>query len=111
GGISASIPLTLATDAAANAAQTAGAITNTIPSSQTIFSPLNLLISGILIFTLPLINRAMHPEQDLTVKIDKSLLVDPEEPVSLNVNDTPADKIENSMIINIIVFLISITYI
>ena len=110
GGISGSIPLTLATDAAANAAQTAGAVTEVIPTGQTIFSSLNLVISGILIFTLPLINRAMHPEKKLTVTVDKKLLVD-EEDLSLYSNDTPADKIENSSIVNILVFAMGMTYI
>lgn len=111
GGISASIPLTLATDAAVNAAQTGGAVSEIIPTTQTIFSALNLVISGILIFTLPLINRAMHPERRLTVAVDKNLLKDKEENPAFNVNDTPADKIENSPIVNIIIFAISMTYI
>ena len=111
GGISGSIPLTLATDAAANAAQTAGAITDIIPTTDTIFSVLNLVISGILIFTLPLINRAMHPEKKFTVIVDKHLLVDQEEDESFAKNDTPADKIENSKIVNIIVFVMSMVYI
>lgn len=111
GGISGSIPLTLATNAAANAAQTGGAITDLIPTTQTIFSTLNLVISGVLVFTLPFINRAMHPEKKFTVIVDKHLLVDQEEDASFDKNDTPADKIENSKIVNIIVFAISMTYI
>ena len=111
GGISASIPLTLATDAAANAAQTGGAIDQIIPTTQTIFSALNLTISGILVLTLPLINRAMHPERRLTVAVDKNLLVDVEEDSSLSANNTPADRIENNPIVNIIVFALGMTYI
>lgn len=111
GGISASIPLTLATDAAANALQTGGAVTEIIPTTLTIFSSTNLIISAILIFTLPLVNRAMHPEKRLTVTINPELLIDQEEDPKLNVNDTPADKLENSMMINLIVFAISMTYI
>ena len=111
GGISASIPLTLATDAAVNATQTAGAVTEIIPTTLTIFSTQNLILSAILIFTLPLLNRAMHPEKRLTVSIDPKLLVEIEEDPALNKNDTPADKVENSMIVNLIIFAISMTYI
>lgn len=111
GGISASIPLTLATDAAANAVQTAGAVTETISTAQTIFSPLNLIISFVLIFTLPLINKAMHPDKKNTIVVDKSKLAENEEDELFNRNDTPADKMENSKIINLIIFAISIIYI
>ncbi|WP_353093727.1 short-chain fatty acid transporter [Tissierella praeacuta] len=111
GGISASIPLTLATDAAANAAQTAGAVTETISTSQTIFSPLNLIISFVLIFTLPLINKAMHPDKKNTIVVDKSKLIENEDDELFNKNDTPADKMENSKVINLIIFAISMVYI
>ncbi len=111
GGISASIPLTLATDGAANAAATAGAITEIIPTTATIFSPLNLIVSAIFLFTLPFINRAMHPAKDLTITVDPALLVDPEEPADFYKNDTPADKIENSKLINYLIFLVGITYV
>ena len=111
GGISASIPLTLATASNDLAAMTAGAVTEAIPTSQTIFSSTNLIISFVLILTLPLLNRAMHPEKKLTVKVDKDLLIEPEENPSFSINDTPADKIENSKIVNLIVFAFSMVYI
>ena len=110
GGISASIPLTVATGGADLAAATGGALTEGIPTAMTIFSPLNLIISFGLIFTLPLVNRAMHPEDRLAVKVDQSLLVDPEEDPSFFVNDTPADKIENSKLVNLVVFAIAAAY-
>ena len=111
GGVSASIPLTLATDAAVNAQQTAGAVTEIIPTSQTIFSSLNLIISAVIILTLPLINRAMHPEAANTVTVDRNLLVDDEIDSVDEANDTPSDKIENSRLISILVFAISFTFI
>lgn len=111
GGVSASIPLTLATDAAVNAQQTAGAVTEIIPTSQTIFSSLNLIISAVIILTLPLINRAMHPEAANTVTVDINLLVDDEIDSVDEANDTPSDKIENSRLISILVFAISFTFI
>ena len=111
GGISASIPLTLATASNDLSAMTAGAVTQAIPTTETIFSLTNLVISFGLIFTLPFINRAMHPEKKLTVTVDKSLLVDTEEDPSFYKNDTPADKVENSKIVNYIVFAFSMVYI
>lgn len=111
GGISASIPLTLATASNDLSAMTAGAVTQAIPTTETIFSLTNLVISFGLIFTLPFINRAMHPEKKLTVTVDKSLLVDTEEDPSFYKNDTPADKVENSKVVNYIVFAFSMVYI
>lgn len=111
GGISASIPLSLATSGKANDIVTDGAVTEVIPTLQTIFSVQNLLISFILIVTLPLINRAMHPEKSLIVRVDKGLLADPEEDISFSKNDTPADKIENSKLVNYVLFAVSMVYI
>src|SRR5699024_5780906 len=68
GGISASIPLTLATSTSDLTAMTEGAVTAIIPTTETIFAPFNLFISIGLIATLPLINRAMHPEKKDVVK-------------------------------------------
>ena len=113
GGISASIPLALATPGADLEIMTGGAVTEIIPTSQTIFSPLNLIISGLLIITLPFINRAMHPPKEETVTVDRSLLVDDEEAISkLESNiETPADRIENSKAITYIIVALSLIYI
>lgn len=111
GGIAASIPLTLATSAADNAIATAGAVTGIIPTTQTIFSPINLIISFGLILTLPLINRAMHPAEKDTIRVNKALLVDNVDESYFDRNDTPADKLENSRIISFVIFIIGIIYI
>ena len=109
-GISASIPLTLASKDIDLAAQTAGAVTAHIPTSQTIFSPVNLIISFAIILTLPFLNRAMHPKAGLEVTVDPALLEEPDASEALSKNDTPADKIENSKIISFIIFLIGLIY-
>lgn len=111
GGLSASIPLTLATPTNDLSVMTAGAVTEIIPTSQTIFSSLNLIISGVLILTLPLINRAMHPSKEHTVTIDRKLLEEEEAVTDVDYNSTPADKIENSRIITYIIVVISLIYI
>lgn len=110
GGISASIPLTVASGGEALSVATAGAVTEAIPVAMTIFSKTNLIISFGLILTLPLINRAMHPDAASTIKVDQALLVDPVEDADFERNETPADKIENSKIINYIVFAIGAAY-
>lgn len=113
GGISASIPLTLATASNDLAGMTAGVVTEVIPTTQTMFSPLNLIISFGLIFTLPFINRAMHPEKKFAVVVDKRLLEEAatEDDSFFAKNDTPADRIENSKMINYITFALSFIYI
>lgn len=110
GGISASIPLTLATSTNDLAAMTAGAVTDIIPTSQTIFSSFNLMLSAILIVTLPIINRAMHPEAALTVTVDKNLLKEEEELAYFSDNSTPADRIENSKIVSYLLFAMGLAY-
>ncbi|UYP01201.1 TIGR00366 family protein [Oceanotoga sp. DSM 15011] len=111
GGISGSIPLTLATSTANLAEMTSGAISEAIPVSNTIFSPLNIFISVSLILILPFINRAMHPDADKVVSVDSDLLKENEEIEIDNKDMTPADKIENSKIISIILGLFGIIYI
>lgn len=112
GGISGSIPLQLATDAQEIAKVTSGAVTEVIPTTQTIFAPFNLIISAILILTLPLINRAMHPEPDKAFIIDPKLLVDEEDGISVSKADmTPAEKMENSFVLSMIVGLLGLVFI
>lgn len=110
GGISASIPLTLATSTADLAGMTAGAVTEVIPTTQTIFAPFNLIISFAIIFTLPLINRAMHPDKDQAITINADILNNNNDDDEI-VNETPADKLENSRIISLITGIFGIVYI
>jgi short-chain fatty acids transporter len=113
GGLSGSIPLQVASDSvAALSKQTAGAITANIPTSQTIFSPMNLFIMGGLLIVLPLINRAMYPSDDEVVTVDPKLLEEKEETVVKNWSDmTPAEKIENSKVVSIILGVMGWVYI
>lgn len=113
GGLSGSIPLQVASDSVeALAKQTAGAITANIPTSQTIFSPMNLFIMGGLLIVLPLINRAMYPSDDEVVTVDPKLLEEKEETVVKNWSDmTPAEKIENSKVVSIILGVMGWIYI
>lgn len=111
-GISGSIPLKLATGGEALAKATDGAVTEAVSTSLTIFSPFNLIIVAVLLFTLPLINRAMHPSKEETVAIDPKLLEDDKEEVSTIAHgNTFADKAENSMILSMIIGAMGLVYI
>ncbi len=109
-GISGSIPLSMTTlNADGVIANTGGAVTEPVPTSETIFSAWNLIMIVVLVIVLALVLKAMHPDEKDTVSIDPALLVDEEktypEPV------TPAEKIENSPILSIITVVLGVVYI
>ncbi len=101
-GLSGSIPLTIATGGESLAKVTNGALTEAVSTSETIFAPFNLIIVAIILITLPLLNRAMHPQGDEVVSVDPALL-DDEEVTTATSSNTPADKIENSPILSMII--------
>ena len=115
GGLSGSIPLTLASRDVNLALMTAGAVQNSIPVQATIFSSLNLVISAVLLLTLPLLNRIMQPPEAQRICISQQQLetfkrdeqqLDRSMPAT-----TPAEKLERSGIIVWLIFLLGITYI
>lgn len=109
GGISGSIPLSLNTSNIEELHKLTGnAIDVAIPTSQTLFSMPNLILSVVLIAMLPIINRLMHPDADQTISINPVLLEDEVEPVFENV--TPANKLENSRILSLIVVAIGVIF-
>lgn len=110
GGISGSIPLTVASDAAGLAKMTNDMVTEVIPVAKTIFSTTNLIISWAIILTLPLINKAMHPEAGKVVEIDPSLLEDEAVAIEKIEKHTPAEKLENSVILSLIVVIAATGY-
>lgn len=110
-GLSASIPLTLATSTSNLAEMTRGAVTEAIPTGQTIFSTFNLIISAAIILTLPFINRAMHPEADKVITVRTELLEETETEAATKEYYTPAEKIENSRVLSIIIGVLGLVYI
>ncbi len=112
GGFSGSIPLQVASgNVAALTAQTAGALTANIPTSETLFSPMNLFIVGCLLIMLPLLNSAMCPSPEDAKVVDPKLLAEPEEIIIPRDQMTPAEKIENSPVISIILGVMGWAYI
>lgn len=113
-GLSASIPLTLATGGEDIVKATAGAVSAAgIPTSATIFSAFNIVIVIVLVVTLPLINMAMHPAKgQKVVVIDKKLLEENEEFMAMTkIEMTPADKLENSKIVTWLISIMGFAYI
>lgn len=111
GGLSGSIPLKLATAEGLSKA-TNGAVTEAISTQATIFSVMNLAIVGVLLLTLPLINRAMHPKKaEEVVEIDPALLVEEEVIVQPKSEKTPADKLETSPILSILIGAMGLAYV
>lgn len=114
GGLSGSIPLTLASPDADLARMTGGVVTSPIPVSQTIFSTLNLLISGVLILTLPILNRLMHPKDDSVVTVNLTQLGEDEVEESKEITQakpTPAERIERARWISWLLFVVGMIYV
>ncbi|AOT70094.1 TIGR00366 family protein [Geosporobacter ferrireducens] len=111
GGLAASIPLTLATPTANLAEMTRGAVTEMIPTSQTIFAKFNLIISAAVILSLPFVNKAMHPDPDKVITVDPKALIEHEEEAASKELYTPADKMENSPVLSMLIGLIGVVYI
>lgn len=95
GGLSGSIPLTIATEG--HFMQEAIGL---IPASETIFAPFNLLIIALLVVVIPLINRAMTPSDQDTVLFTPPQ--DPEPPV-LAQDSSPAERLEHGWILSVAV--------
>ena len=112
GGISGSIPLTLATASPDLAKMTMGAVVDPISTSITIFSGFNLTIVLVLLFTVPFVCRYMHPDKDDTVCVDpvileeKTTTIDPEQKYR-----TPADWMENSPFFSMLIGTLGLVYI
>ncbi|WP_042277108.1 short-chain fatty acid transporter [[Clostridium] dakarense] len=112
-GLSGSIPLTVASGGESVVSATAGIIgSEGISTSKTIFSLSNMTIVGVLVITLPLLNKAMHPTKEKVIVIDKELLKDDNEFIEMERHEmTPADKLENSKIVTIIMSIMGFAYI
>ena len=108
-GISGSVPLQVNSDLAMLERFSNGLITELIPTSTTIFSTANLILSGVIIITLPFINRMMHPEPDKTITVDPKLLVEEEDNFVVE-EKTPATALENSRILSMLVVLAGVVY-
>ena len=102
-GFSGSIPLDLV------AGKTFGEVTYQAPITETVFHPVNLAMVLVILFVMPFVNYAMHPDKDHAICVDPSLLSDEAERTYKI--ETPADKMEHSRILWVIILLFGFIYI
>lgn len=109
GGISGSIPLSIATPKH----PFEGKI-GVISTNETIFSTYNIAIVVALFIILPLLNRFMMPSKDQTITVDPVMLQDHTALQAAAVekeNVTPATRLENSFIVSLIIGCMGIVFI
>lgn len=112
-GISGSIPLGMtALNADGVVDNTAGAVTEIVPTSQTIFSAWNLIMVLAVVVVVAFVNAKMHPDPKDVVSIDPKLLEDAPDntEVKARKDQTPAEKLENSMVLSYIIVVIGAIY-
>lgn len=110
GGLSASIPLVLATPGKALSEATMGVVTEAIPISQTILALPNILISLAVIVGLTIVNAMMHPRaKDEVVVIDRKLLYEHDDVVTTS-SKTPAERLESSRILALLTAAMGISF-
>lgn len=103
GGLAGSIPLTIATPGHFSEAQI-----GVIATSDTIFAGFNLLLVALLFIAVPLLNYLMRPTAADSVYVDAAKLQQDSLPAgSIN---RPADKLENSLLLALLVGLAGIAY-
>ena len=91
---------------------TGSAVTSIVPTSQTLFSAWNLIMVVAVVVVVAFVNAKMHPHAKDVVSIDPKLLEEiPVTPEKKSRKDmTPAERLENSMILSYIVVLVGAIY-
>ncbi len=109
-GFSGSIPLKVAGADTIMKQFADGAI---IPTAETIFSWPNLLLVAVFLVTIPIINMLMSPKhKDEILEVDPALFEEEDEaPLKAKQDMTPAEKLESSWILSMIIGVIGIAYI
>ena len=105
GGLAGSIPLSIAT-----ADHPFAGIMGVVPTSETIFSTYNIIIVIALIISVPLLNRFMMPKPEDTFSIDPKLLEDEVEIEEKKDKITPADRLENSVLLSMLIGALGLVY-
>jgi short-chain fatty acids transporter len=103
-GLSGSIPLVIATPG-----HSGEALIGIIPTTQTMFSAPNLIITAIIVCSLPLLMKLIAPNKDEIRPVDPSLLVEAPEIAPPKVK-TPAQKLEYSRIITLLLGAMGVIY-
>ncbi|MCE0505035.1 short-chain fatty acid transporter [Roseivivax sp. GX 12232] len=105
GGLSGSVPLVIATDGHFTADRI-----GVVPTSETIFSPMNLGILLALFIVIPLVNWLIAPPegQEVTISRDK---LDAEEAARRSAPDTPSARLEDSMALSLASGALGLVYV
>ena len=104
-GLSGSIPLQMAAEGGTEIL----GIFYSAPITDTVLHPANLIMVAVILFLMPLVNYAMHPDAEHTIIVDPARLVDEEE--RTYTVGTPAEKMEHSKILWAITLLLGFAYI
>ncbi len=104
-GISGSIPLAIATKG-----HIVEQTTGIVPVAETIFASWNLILAWFIILTLPILFYFMARDKKDAVEVDPSLLEEPADAVAPTAETTFATKLENSIILNMLLGLMGIVY-
>ena len=112
-GLSASIPLAMATEGASLLEVSRGTIQHAIPISQTIFATYNLILVFIVIAAITIVNTLMHPKGSAVISVDPKLLEEREEERVSNREErtTFADKLNASRVLALVMVAIGAIYI
>ena len=102
-GLSGSIPLTI------SGGYTIGEETYQAGMNQTVFHPMNLIMCGLILFLMPFVNYAMHPDEEHTITVDPALLENDVDRVYEI--KTPADRIEHSKILWLLIVVAGFAWI
>ncbi|MEZ2719815.1 short-chain fatty acid transporter [Paenalcaligenes hominis] len=105
GGLAGSVPLTIATKGHFHEDKM-----GIIGTGDTIFSVFNLLIVAAMFIVVPLVNRLMMPDEKDSVYIDPELLKDPEPARSDAEQSRPADKLEKSYVLSMLIGFAGLAY-
>ena len=106
GGISGSVPLTIATPG-----HFTEDLIGVIPTSETIFSTFNIVIVLGLLVTIPIINRLSMPSKEQTITVDPALLEGDFQAATIEKEAlTPADRLENSKFISLLIGVLGLVF-
>lgn len=106
GGISGSVPLTIATEG-----HFTEDLIGIISTDQTIFSVFNMVIVGAIILIIPFVNRMMMPSKEETITVDPAILQDDVQAATLEKGAmTPAEKLENSRLVSLLIGIFGIVF-
>jgi short-chain fatty acids transporter len=106
GGISGSVPLTIATKG-----HFLEDIMGIIPTSETIFVPFNLVPVIVLLIIMPFIARSMHPDKDNVIEVSPALFAEVSVAAKEKSTMTPSEKMENSSIISILLGIMGLVFV